>query len=180
MQVIKARRAPRASSGLLAYLASRVVLVRRVNLAGLDRWAYLASLGSMVDKAIRALLAVPDSQVSHAHRFSYRCPIHTDRHTRRATRTGRSGATAGRTPTQSALVGRSGRLSSHRHTRHDKTVLSMPCLVCRRESDDCCERVQTSSFLSATVASRRGSNSHRRGRHDADRAVLSCVLGGVN
>ena len=85
MQVIKARRAPRASSGLLAQLASRVVLVRRVNLAGLDRWAYLASLGSMVDKAIRALLAVPDSQVSHAHRFSYRCPIHTDRPTRRAT-----------------------------------------------------------------------------------------------
>ena len=70
MQVIKARRAPRASSGLLAQLASRVVLVRRVNLAGLDRWAYLASLGSMVDKAIRALLAVPDSQVSHAHRVS--------------------------------------------------------------------------------------------------------------
>ena len=31
--------------------------------------------------------------------------------------------------------------------------------------DDCAERVQTSSFLSATVFSRRESNSHRRSRH---------------
>ena len=30
---------------------------------------------------------------------------------------GTAGATAGSTPTQNALVGRSGRLSSHRHTR---------------------------------------------------------------
>ena len=34
--------------------------------------------------------------------------------------------------------------------RHDKTVLSASCLVCRCELDDCSERVQTSDFLSAT------------------------------
>ena len=65
------------------------------------------------------------------------------------------------TPTLNALVGRSGRLSSHRHTRHDKTVLSVSCLMCRCELDDCCERVQTSNFLSATVLSCRESSSHR-------------------
>ena len=47
----------------------------------------------------------------------------------------------------------------------DKTVLSVSCLVCQCEMDDCAKRVQTSSFLSATVFSRRESNSHRRSRH---------------
>jgi len=37
------------------------------------------------------------------------------------------------TPTQNALVRRSGRLSSHRHTRQDKTVLSVSCLAWRCE-----------------------------------------------
>ena len=55
------------------------------------------------------------------------------------------------TPTLNALVERLGRLSSHSHTRLDKTVLSVSCVVCRCELDDCCERVQTSHFLSATV-----------------------------
>jgi len=43
----------------------------------------------------------------------------------------RSHCAAGRTPTHAerALVGRSGRLNSHRHTRHDKTVLSVSCLA---------------------------------------------------
>jgi len=35
------------------------------------------------------------------------------------------------------------RLNSQRHTRHDKTVLTVSCLVCRYELDDCSERVQT-------------------------------------
>jgi len=35
---------------------------------------------------------------------------------------GRRSATAGRTPTQNALVGLSGRLKSHSHTRQEKTV----------------------------------------------------------
>jgi len=35
--------------------------------------------------------------------------------------------------TQNAPVWRSGRLSSHRHTRHDKTVLSVSCLAWRCE-----------------------------------------------
>ena len=34
---------------------------------------------------------------------------------------------------RNAPVWRSGRLSSHRHTRHDKTVLSVSCLACRCE-----------------------------------------------
>ena len=36
---------------------------------------------------------------------------------------GTAGATAGRTPTQNALVGRAGRLSSHRPTRHRQHCL---------------------------------------------------------
>jgi len=79
------------------------------------------------------------------------------------------------TPTLNALVGRSGRLSSHRHTRHDKTLLSASCLVCRCELDDCSESVQTSNFLSATVLSCRKSNSHRRSGRDTDKTVLSCL-----
>ena len=39
--------------------------------------------------------------------------------------------TADTDQTQNAAVWRSGRLSSHRHTRHDKTVQSVSCLVCR-------------------------------------------------
>jgi len=79
------------------------------------------------------------------------------------------------TPTHNALVGRSGRLNSHHHTRHDKTVLSVSCLVSPCELDDCCERVQTSNFLSATVLSCRESNSHRRIGRDTDKTVLSCL-----
>jgi len=82
----------------------------------------------------------------------------------------RRSASGGRT-----LVGRSGRLNSHHHTRHDKTVLSVSCLVCRCELDDCSERVQTLNFLSATVLSCRESNSQRRGGRDTDKTVLSCL-----
>ena len=69
----------------------------------------------------------------------------------------------------------SGRLNFHRHIGRDKTVLSVSCLVCRCELDDCSERVQTSNFLSATVSSCRGSNSHRRDGRDTDKTVLSCL-----
>ena len=37
--------------------------------------------------------------------------------------------------------------NSHRHARHDKTVLSVSCLAWRCELDNCSERVQTSNFL---------------------------------
>jgi len=85
-------------------------------------------------------------------------------------------ATAARhTLTLNALVGRSGRFSSHRHTRHKKTVLSVSCLVRRRELDNCFERAQTSNFLSATVLSCRESSSHRRSGRDTDKTVLSCL-----
>jgi len=89
-------------------------------------------------------------------------------------RTG-SACAARHTPTLNVLVGRSGRLSSHRHTRHDKTALSMSCLVCRCELDDCSERVQTSNFLSVTILSCRESSSHRRSGRDTDKTVLSCL-----
>ena len=79
------------------------------------------------------------------------------------------------TPTLNALVGRSRRLNSHRHTRHDRTVLFASCLVCRCELDDCSERVQTWNFQSATVLSCRESNSHRRSGRDTDKTVLSCL-----
>ena len=65
--------------------------------------------------------------------------------------------------TQNAPVRRSGRLSSHRHTRHDKTVLSVSCLAWRFE-------LQTSNFPSATVLSCRESNSH----HVSGVAVWQC------
>jgi len=86
-------------------------------------------------------------------------------------------ATAGHTPTQNALVGRPGRLHSHRQTRHDKTVLSVSCLVCRCELDDCSERVQTSNCMSATDLHCRESNSHRRRgtRHVQESFVVSSV-----
>jgi len=58
--------------------------------------------------------------------------------------------------------------------RHDTTVVSVSCLVCRCELDDCSERVQTSDFLSATVLSFRESNSYRRRRQDS--LVVSCVV----
>ena len=35
-------------------------------------------------------------------------------------------------------------------TRHDKTVLSVSCLLCRCELHDCSERVQASNFLSSS------------------------------
>jgi len=96
---------------------------------------------------------------------------------RRSASGGRTGSAcaARHTPTLNALVGRSGRLGSHRHTRHDKTVLSLSCRVCRCGLDDCCERVQTSDFLLATVLSCRESVSHRRSERDADKTVLSCL-----
>ena len=65
--------------------------------------------------------------------------------------------------------------NSHRHTRHDKTVLSVSCLVCRYGLDDCSERVRTSDFPSVTVLSCRESSSHRRSGRDADKTVLSCL-----
>ena len=89
----------------------------------------------------------------------------------------RSHCAARYTPTtQNALVGWWGRLNSHRHTRHDKTVQSVSCLVCRCELDNCSERVQTSSFLSATVLSCRESKFTlpKRTRHRQDIFVVSC------
>jgi len=59
------------------------------------------------------------------------------------------------------------------HARHDKTVLSVSCLVCQCELDDFSERVRTSNFPSPTVLRCRESNSHRRDRQDTDRTVLS-------
>ena len=78
-------------------------------------------------------------------------------------------------PTLNALIRQSGRLGSYRHTRHDKTVLSVSCLACRCKLDDRSEGVQTSNFLSATVSSCRESNSHRRNWRDTDKTVLSCL-----
>ena len=65
--------------------------------------------------------------------------------------------------------------NSHRHTRHDKTVLSVSCLVRQCELDNCSERVQISNtnFLSATVLSCRESNSHCQSGRDTDKTVLS-------
>jgi len=43
------------------------------------------------------------------------------------------------------------------------------------EVSNCCQRVQTSNFLSATVLSCRESNSHRRSGRGTDKTVLSCL-----
>ena len=58
----------------------------------------------------------------------------------------------------------SGRLSSHRHTRREKTVLSVSCLVCRCELDDC-SFPQTPSFLAL------------QGVHSATTAYCHCTQG---
>jgi len=86
-------------------------------------------------------------------------------------------ASGGRTGSAcaSGLVGRSGRLSSHRHTRHDKIVLSAMSAVpvwIGRLLWTCSE---TSNFPSATVLSYRQCNSHRRSGRDAAKTVVSCL-----
>ena len=84
--------------------------------------------------------------------------------------------------TLKAPVWRSGRLKSHHHTRHYKTVLSVLCLTWRCELDNCYQRVQTSYFPSATVLSCRESNSHHRsGQYTTPTRQLCRVWrGGVN
>jgi len=98
---------------------------------------------------------------------------------RRSAFGGRTGSAcaAQHTPTLNAHFGRSpvGPTQSHRCIRQDKMVLSMSCLVCRCELDDCSERIQTSDFLSVTVLSCRESSSHHRSGHDTDKTVLSCL-----
>ena len=65
---------------------------------------------------------------------------------------------------------------SHRPpARQDKTVLSVWCLVCRCELDDCSERVPTSNSPSATVSSYREFDSYHRSGRDADKTVSSCL-----
>ena len=54
---------------------------------------------------------------------------------------------------------------------HNKTVLSVSCLVYRCELDYCSKRVQTSNFLSATVLSCRECNSRRRSGRNIDTTV---------
>ena len=78
-------------------------------------------------------------------------------------------------PLKGCVRVRSAMSNSHRHTRQDKTVLSVSYLVCRCELDDCCEREQISNFLSATVLSCQESNSHRRSGRGTDEIVLSCL-----
>ena len=93
---------------------------------------------------------------------------------------GQDRQTDGRTPTRRIDAYRQKRPASvvpnsHRHTRHDKMILSVSCLVCRCELDDRSERVRTSNFLSATVLSCPETNSHRRSGRDADKTVLLCL-----
>ena len=80
--------------------------------------------------------------------------------------------------------------------RRDKTVLSASCLVCRRESDSCSERVALNTLTPPRRDSLQHSNVFRllhiscrrqssgvenpvrtadRGRHDTDRTVLSSL-----
>jgi len=80
------------------------------------------------------------------------------------------------TPTLNSLVGRLGRLNSHRHTRNNKMVLSVSCLVWRCELDDSSERVHTSKFLSVTVMSCRESSSHRRRGRVTDKTVSGVAV----
>ena len=66
--------------------------------------------------------------------------------------------------------------NSHRPPDTTRRVLSLSCLLCRCELDDCSERVQTLDFLSAAIMSCcRESNSHRRSGRDTDKTVLSCL-----
>ena len=70
--------------------------------------------------------------------------------------------------------------NSHRHARHDKTVLSVSRQRRRCELDS--RQLKTVADRKSEVRTRpeQSSNSHRNTRHDADRTVLSCLAGGVN
>ena len=61
--------------------------------------------------------------------------------------------------------------------RHDKTVLSVSCLLCRCELDDCSERVETSNFLSGDSVELSGIQftPPTRTRHGQDSFVVSGV-----
>jgi len=103
-------------------------------------WCWLRRVFTRIESARQVRSA--SECVRRSHRQCLRRPTHSD-----AERTCRAVGPTQFTPP---------------HTRHDKTVLSLSCRVCRCGLDDWCERVQTSDSLSATVLSWRESNSHRR------------------
>jgi len=67
--------------------------------------------------------------------------------------------------------------NSHRHARHDKTVLSVsrPLRRCELGSRQL-KTVADRKFEFWTRSEQQSSNSHRHTRHDTDRTVLSCLL----
>jgi len=89
---------------------------------------------------------------------------------RRSASGGRNGSAcaARHSPTLNALVGQSGRLNSHRHTKHDKTVLSMLCLVCRCELAlrcfECAVRLELGYFDLSCVAVQQAEQQSTSGR----------------
>ena len=71
--------------------------------------------------------------------------------------------------------------NSHRHVRHDKTVLSVsrPLRRCELDSRQL-KTVADRKFYKVWTRSGQSSYSHRHSRHVTDRTVLSCLAGGVN
>jgi len=72
--------------------------------------------------------------------------------------------------------------NSHRHARHDETVLSASRSLRRCEMDSRQLKTVTHRQKKNEVGTRseQSSNSHRHIRHNTDRTVLSCLAGGVN
>jgi len=62
--------------------------------------------------------------------------------------------------------------NSHRHARHDKTVLSVSRPLRRCELDS--RQVKTENVI--WTRSEQSFSSHRHTRHDTDRAVLLCLV----
>ena len=66
--------------------------------------------------------------------------------------------------------------NSHRHARHDKTVLSVSRPLRRCELDSRQLKTVADRKFEVWTRSEQSSNSHRHTRHDTDRTVLSCLV----
>jgi len=66
--------------------------------------------------------------------------------------------------------------NSHRHARHDKTVLSVSCPLRRRELDFRQLKTVADGKFEVWTRSQQSSNSHRHTRYNTDKTVLSCLV----
>ena len=136
------------------------------------------AVGRLGVAACLACIAAVDRQAQHSCLVCCQLSRPDKCVLRRSATGGHSGSacTTRHTPTLNTIVRPVCLLNSHRHNRHDKTIVSVSCRARRCELDNCSERVQTSNFLSATVLSCGESNSHHQNERNTDKTVLSCLV----